>query len=359
MKLMLGLGVIVLSLVSAGRRLDDLYCNNQCRWYHGFYDRSIAGSRAYPWSTSCNCQQNGTRIGIAPFYTTDHSFAGPPTVPPNSLSGASCCEEGLDAPLANCTPTGNCHANTYANAKPFDNATWADAYTTPFVCVLPTSTSQFPESWRLPDSVHAACMADDDDEADAVCQVWRMKMRSNGSEVLHCGECSSCSSLHDLKVLERTKDYITTSMTACSSKFVLRPWWSVADLRACLVDAGIDFSEDAAVAWEQPIDRPSCMDTWTDNIINDATLCTRYCLAKFVDTANTGNFARDQCLQCDEYSSGPAFIKGAGANRRSTGIQSDIDRTQLKETPWEQKICKIGFFSGSRGSGRRVERHTT
>merc|ERR1712137_1314100 len=87
------------------------------------------------------------------------------------------------------------------------------------------------------------------------------------------------------------------------------------------------------------------MGTWTDNILNDASLCKWFCLSKFIHPKNSGNFARDQCLQCDEYQSGPAFIRGAGANRRSSGIVSDIDRTQLRGTKWEQKICKVGYYS--------------
>lgn len=62
-------------------------------------------------------------------------------------------------------------------------------------------------------------------------------------------------------------------------------------------------------------------------------------------SANAGDFAKDPCLQCDEYKSGPAFIWGAGANRRSSGITSDIDRAQLRGTRFDQKICKIGYYS--------------
>ena len=95
-----------------------------------------------------------------------------------------------------------------------------------------------------------------------------------------------------------------------------------------------------------PTNKPSCMDVWTDNILNDANVCgAAYCLGKFLDSSNAGDFAKDQCLQCDEYKSGPAFIKGAGANRRSSGITSDIDRSQLADTPWEQRICAVGWFS--------------
>merc|ERR1711862_502436 len=127
----------------------------------------------------------------------------------------------------------------------------------------------------------------------------------------------------------------------------MRPLWNLSDLVDCLVNVkpnAIDFSQDGR-AWADPMGKPTCMDVWTDNIINDAKLCTMYCLTKFINTQNTGDFARDQCLQCDEYSSGPAFIMGAGANRRASGLKSDIDRSQLAGTQWEQKICPIGYFS--------------
>lgn len=331
---------------------DLYYCDRQCRWYLGFFERDIRGARNG--SAHCSCTRvdeaagSSICLGDVPYYTTDSAFEGPPTVPPTPISSASCCAEGDETPLANCTPTGHCHANVYTYAKPFDNATWADEYTTPWVCVLPVGAS-VPYSVREPTDVHAACMADGDAVADAACLNWKAAIEAGGDRILHCGVCSSCSSLHDLAVLEATKATITTDITGCSTSFVLsqrNPFGheSVADLKRCLVSKGVDFSDDGR-AWAQRTNRPSCMDTWTDNILNDASLCVPYCWTKFLQTGNTGNFARDQCLQCDEYTSGPAFIKGAGANRRSAGITSDIDRTQLRATRWEQQICKLGFFA--------------
>ena len=81
------------------------------------------------------------------------------------------------------------------------------------------------------------------------------------------------------------------------------------------------------------------MDCWTDNILNDKEVCTAHCLSKFVHPANDKPYEKDGCLQCDEYSSGPAFIKCAGANRRSSGIISDIDRGP-------GQVCPVGYCSG-------------
>jgi len=334
---------------------NDLYnCDRQCRWYLGYFERDIQGARSG--FDHCSCVRVDTstgriigQLGQVPYRTTDHPFKGPPTVPPTPFSSSKCCVEGDNTPLANCTPTTNCHSNVYPNAKPFDSNTWSDEYTTPWVCML-ASGATVPHSVEEPPDVQAACAKEGDDaDAKAACLGWKAAVEAAGDRILHCGECSACSSPHDLSILESTKDTITSDMTACSTTFVLSQKrlfhkQSLADLKRCLVSKGITFSDDGR-AWQDPTNRPSCMDIWVDNILNDASLCVGHCWAKFIHSANTGNFARDECLQCDEYSSGPAFIKGAGANRRSAGITSDIDRTQLRGTRWEQKICKVGFFS--------------
>ena len=106
-------------------------------------------------------------------------------------------------------------------------------------------------------------------------------------------------------------------------------------------------------------------------------VCTSHCLSKFIDPTNNKPYEKDGCLQCDEvralrpskattlrrrcaslsvcaspqrlptlrrprcpqYSSGPAFIKCAGANRRSSGIISDIDRGP-------GQVCPVGYCTG-------------
>ena len=75
------------------------YCGNQCRWYKGFFDRTITG---FGVADKCLCAQNGTMIGAVPYYTTDHPFDGPPTVPPRDDPDAACCTDP-EAELSNCT----------------------------------------------------------------------------------------------------------------------------------------------------------------------------------------------------------------------------------------------------------------
>lgn len=340
-----------------GHGNDNFHCNRQCRWYHGFFQRSIQGTKhddgtIFRSNYSCACSKNGQDLGAVPYYTTDFAVTGPPTVPNGwGLIDRQCCEEGDDIPWEKCnTPTRRCHANTYPWAKPFNQDYWADKYTTNWLCVRKAQSDDPPVNVQEPVEMHAACMKDGDMAADEACLAGKTAIEANGWQILHCGKCSACSAMHDIEVLEKTKDNITSLMTGCSSSWVIsqsnpigRPQ-TLMELKNCLVANGIDFSDDGR-AWADPTNKPSCMDTWTDNILNDAALCTGFCFTKFIHTANTGNFAKDRCLQCDEYTSGPAFIQGAGANRRSTGIRSDIDRAQLTGTQWEQKICKVGYYS--------------
>merc|ERR1712228_571785 len=88
------------------------------------------------------------------------------------------------------------------------------------------------------------------------------------------------------------------------------------------------------------------MDCWTDNIMCTANSCKDKCWIKFFNAENKkteidgdiGAFDFNaKCLRCDEENCGPEFIKCAGANRRSAGIESDIAR------PENQK-CKAGIY---------------
>jgi hypothetical protein len=203
----LALGAVALPL----RHSDDLLnCDRQCRWYLGFFERDIHGARNG--SDHCSCVRvdattwQRAPLGQVPYHTTAYAFEGPPMVPPTPFSRADCCVEGAHTPLTNCTPTGRCHGNVYPYAKPFDATAWADKYETPWVCVLGAGEA-VPSSVQQPPAVHAACAADGDADAHAhaTCQGWKASVEAHGARILHCGVCSSCSSPHDLHVLNATK----------------------------------------------------------------------------------------------------------------------------------------------------------
>ena len=196
-------------------------------------------------------------------------------------------------------------------AKTFDSAEfWCGNFSTDFVCAL--------------------------DKNGARISTTRKGADSNQLKVLHCGKCAACSSPEDLMVIYNTRNNITTQMTKCSTAFakpkILGGSHDLDALRACLREQGITFSETNPFGSPEG---PTCMDCWTDNIMCDSNQCKWHCIEKFFHPDNDGNYT--ECLKCDETHCGPAFIKCAGANRRSAGILSDIDRKS-------DEVCEVGHY---------------
>eukprot|EP00320_Phaeocystis_rex_P020804 CAMPEP_0119072646 /NCGR_PEP_ID=MMETSP1178-20130426/58501_1 /TAXON_ID=33656 /ORGANISM="unid sp, Strain CCMP2000" /LENGTH=341 /DNA_ID=CAMNT_0007054671 /DNA_START=153 /DNA_END=1175 /DNA_ORIENTATION=- len=251
-------------------------CDKQCRSAYGFYDRSITGVRLGAFGQHCKCHRAGEPVG----------------------------EE-----------------QPWRSHKPWNETFWCGDFSTPLVCAMGAAEGEADPS-STPRTVT---------RSDA--QLLRLT-------ILHCGACAACSTLHDLHVLNSSKAFATVRVTECATAFA-KPTWlgghrNKAKLAACLVDAGIGFSQNGS-AWAQPVDRPTCMDCWIDNVACDAVACVNNpdCIRRFFDPSGT-NFAG--CIECDEQNCGPEFIRCAGANRRSSGIISDISRPG-------QQVCPIGYWS--------------
>ena len=139
---------------------------------------------------------------------------------------------------------------------------------------------------------------------------------------LHCGKCAKCSTEKDIDVIFKTKEYITQKMTECSVKYA-RPGGHKGKykLEDCLRNEHIDFT-------------PMCRDVWYDDIDCASSFCKMPCRYKFLTFRKTQD---PSCIECDEKVCGPGFIH-AGANRRSTGIISDIKRSP-------NSTCKEGVYS--------------
>jgi len=133
-------------------------------------------------------------------------------------------------------------------------------------------------------------------------------------------------------VLHRGRTKTADLASTCSTAFVVSQfqtdasrWQSIDDLKTCLKDAGLDLSDDGR-SWPRPEGKPTCMDCWVDNILTDTVLCQDECIKRFLKPKEQLPFEDDACLQCDEYTAGPAFIQCSGLSRRSAGIFSDISR---------------------------------
>ena len=249
-------------------------CDRQCRWRYGFYQRHITGE------------------------PVSHSIF--------SSKMCQCFRDGQKFGAL----------QPWESLKAWNESFWCGDFKTSLVCALPSG------------------------DAEIGVTITREQAKSRNLTILHCGQCAACSNLHDLSVLDRTKKYITSNMTACSTAFAkpkfLGGHQNVTKLIQCLHESAIDFSSDGR-SWKEPAGKSTCMDCWTDNIQCDSVQCKLDpdCILKFLNPHNSGDYAG--CLKCDETHCGPEFIRCAGANRRSSGIVSDIHRVS-------DEICTVGYY---------------
>ena len=150
------------------------------------------------------------------------------------------------------------------------------------------------------------------------------------AKVANCGECGHCSNFNDIEIYNHTKETLTSSTTECATK----AFFGGADkVRDCMND-NVGFTED-------------CNTCWVENVMCDMKCCVFTCIKSLVlgggkqkggnnkmGASDDSNDLND-CLLCDERLCGPAFIDCAGANRRRSGIHSDIGRDE------SQEVCKV------------------
>lgn len=139
----------------------------------------------------------------------------------------------------------------------------------------------------------------------------------NNTNIMTCGPCGECSTIHDILLYHKTKNNLTEVTRMCAFKSLFSEQWGL----ECMQQQ-VGFT-------------PKCNECWMENIKCDRNNCKWICLwslfigEPFVDEHGKLN----KCLQCDEDNCGPAFKKCAGANRRRACIRSDIIRD-------DQLICK-------------------
>lgn len=142
-------------------------------------------------------------------------------------------------------------------------------------------------------------------------------------EVLHCGPCGACSSNDDIDLYVETRNTLTRTTGNCailSLAGIIAPI-EKAIAKQCLKTL-VGFSDD-------------CLNCWVNDIACSKRYCQRICLKYLIQkTFNQDYDDEDPCLLCNESNCGPSFVTCVGANRRRSGIQSDIDRP-------EDEICSL------------------
>lgn len=331
------LTVVAACLAISSTQQDPFHeCDRQCRSAYGFYDRSVTGARVGTFGQHCKCERS----------------SHPPFEPLGVLQ-------------------------PYQSHKTWNSSFWCGDFETSLVCAVPPPASEL-------------------EAPSAPLTMTRSEAALRGLQVLHCGACAACSTLHDLEVLNASKTFATVRVTRCATAYAKPSWMGghrdVAKLAACLADADIGFSTDGS-AWAEPAGKPTCMDCWTDNVACDAVACVTNpdCIKRFFDPDGIAFAGCIKCspaslacfppsfppsshhsvpppaapslvpsllppctlsvrpsrlpysltgslTRCDELHCGPEFIRCAGANRRSSGIVSDIARPG-------QQVCPVGYWS--------------
>lgn len=135
---------------------------------------------------------------------------------------------------------------------------------------------------------------------------------SSGVRALHAGFCGGCSTKQDINVYRRTRKELTRHTTRCALNYL---FVGRENARACL-NRGVGFTQ-------------ACTECWLDNIACTIDHCFETCF-RYRMQSHAANNAEghklNECLACDEMHCGTPFIRCAGANRRRSGIASDIDR---------------------------------
>ena len=138
--------------------------------------------------------------------------------------------------------------------------------------------------------------------------------------VAHCGDCGACSTLQDILIYNDTKNTLTDTTTKCAKMGLIG---GRRRATKCMQEH-VGLSEQ-------------CTECWVENIMCDVRLCVFTCLwrllTSFGDKKSIGGELND-CTRCDELRCGRQFLECAGANRRRTGIVSDIARDM------DQEVCK-------------------
>jgi len=144
--------------------------------------------------------------------------------------------------------------------------------------------------------------------------------------ITHKSHCGACSSLKDLYVYKSLPD-LTRPASRCAAQFPL------SKQLACMKKIG--FSD-------------TCAEAWAYNARSTRNRCARICMEThssqpaplpLATESRLRRAAADQgeqddaaagmtmCLMCDEYVSGPGFKYAAGRTRRSSGLNSSIERS--------------------------------
>lgn len=132
--------------------------------------------------------------------------------------------------------------------------------------------------------------------------------------IAHCGNCGHCSNPQDVRIYAETTQSLYGDTVSCAKKALFS---GKLGARHCM-NKHVGFTSE-------------CTDCWVDNIACDLTKCLFVCMwhGMFNSISSKGDL--HACTRCDERRCGADFVTCSGANRRLSGIISDINRDEDRE----------------------------
>lgn len=129
----------------------------------------------------------------------------------------------------------------------------------------------------------------------------------DGAVITHYDACGVCSDLKNLAVYMRHPD-LTDPVRQCGLNSTIGG--ETQNIK-CLQDLGFDYP---------------CAQIWYYNTKNTQSKCLASCMAALNKPYHNPDGTLNDCMVCDEKSSGEVFKSVAGRNRRNTGLPSSMCR---------------------------------
>ena len=152
--------------------------------------------------------------------------------------------------------------------------------------------------------------------------------KHKGKQVLNCGQCSKCSSKQNVGVMHE-KAMENFGLTKRAS--VAAVGWLIGGKRVhqwLFQSKFIGFDEE-------------CSECWYEATRCNIASCAQYCLFGWTNplsSSNTldgdggdggdGGYQLNKCMECDEVYCSAYYLQSCGANRRTSGVVTDIKRRE-------------------------------